>query len=290
MALTPLQRVLKKKLPILFVYIGWSRHYDGTETVKGTHGWLKTNPDDSSEGRAFIRDAEGRYVCGVGRGRDSPSPVHVVFVARDPSDGKRKAVGVYAAAELEEVNSWSVARAKRAMLFLTTRPTITAWAGDSGMRRWASREGTRGREHRELIQSFRRVVARCGASTPVRPRASVDAELEFLEGRVRKRLVIHRGREARLRVQKIMQRLRVDGRLRCEVPGCGFDFLKRYGELGRGYAQVHHLRSLSSADRGGTRTSLKDLAIVCANCHAMIHRGGECRKLRALLKHRKAVR
>ena len=44
----------------------------------------------------------------------------------------------------------------------------------------------------------------------------------------------HRGREKRLRKEKIREALaRGGGRLRCEVPGCGSDFFEVYGEVGR---------------------------------------------------------
>jgi predicted HNH restriction endonuclease len=71
--------------------------------------------------------------------------------------------------------------------------------------------------------------------------------------------------------------------LKCEVPGCGFDFEAVYGELGRDYAQVHHLKPLGDRTTP-SETKLNDLAIVCANCHAMIHRGGKCRPLDKLIQ------
>jgi len=92
-------------------------------------------------------------------------------------------------------------------------------------------------------------------------------------------MIRHRRREGALRDAKIMDGLkRGNGRLKCEVPRCGFDFIDVYGVLGSGYAQVHHLRPLSSV-AGAAETRLDDLAIVCANCHAMIHRGGESQPL-----------
>ena len=74
------------------------------------------------------------------------------------------------------------------------------------------------------------------------------------------------------------------GRLICEVPGCGFDFFERYGQLGHGYAEVHHIRALSALSETGQVTALSDLAIVCANCHAMIHRGGGTRPMDEIIK------
>ena len=66
------------------------------------------------------------------------------------------------------------------------------------------------------------------------------------------------------------------------VSKCGFDFEAVYGELGRDYAQVHHLKPLADRTKP-SQTKLDDLAVVCANCHAMIHRGGKCRPLDKLI-------
>jgi hypothetical protein len=108
-----------------------------------------------------------------------------------------------------------------------------------------------------------------------------DLELTAVEGAVRLRLVKHRSRERALRRAKLNAATE-SGRLRCEVPGCGFDFEERYGPLGRGYAQVHHLLPLAAMDEARA-VSLDDLAVVCANCHAMIHIGGKSRELKGLI-------
>jgi len=72
---------------------------------------------------------------------------------------------------------------------------------------------------------------------------------------------------------------------RCQV--CKMTFEEVYGELGREYAQSHHLRPLSRS-RANVKTRLEDLVTVCANCHCMLHlmRGHEhdLDKLRHLLK------
>jgi hypothetical protein len=61
--------------------------------------------------------------------------------------------------------------------------------------------------------------------------------------------------------------LRRRGTLACEA--CSFDFLAIYGERGRDFCEVHHTLPLSVGPRV---TSLRDLAIVCSNCHRMLHR------------------
>jgi 5-methylcytosine-specific restriction enzyme A len=113
---------------------------------------------------------------------------------------------------------------------------------------------------------------------------AADLEAAWFEGRRQRAFVYHRRREARARREKIRQALAENGgRLFCEVLNCGFDFVERYGPLGEGYAQVHHLLPLSSSHSDGRNVRLKDLAIVCANCHVMIHIGGKCRSLRGLI-------
>lgn len=113
-----------------------------------------------------------------------------------------------------------------------------------------------------------------------------DQEISAFEGDARMAFVRHRKREQKLRGAKLKQaREKLRGRLICEVPRCGFDFEAVYGELGRDYAQVHHLKPLGDRTTP-SETKLTDLAIVCANCHAMIHRGGKCRTLDDLIKKR----
>ncbi len=53
---------------------------------------------------------------------------------------------------------------------------------------------------------------------------------------------------------------------------CGFDFQATYGELGKGFIHVHHLRSLSTVDSEYQVDPIVDLRPVCPNCHAMLHR------------------
>lgn len=126
-----------------------------------------------------------------------------------------------------------------------------------------------------------------GRPTPRQgPPVTIDDELAAFEGEQRFHFVRHRTREAGLRDAKLEEALRNNaGRLRCEVPGCGFDFFERYGSTAKGYAQVHHLQPLSTRE-AASKTCLSDLAVVCANCHVIIHRGGQCRPLEGLITSR----
>lgn len=53
---------------------------------------------------------------------------------------------------------------------------------------------------------------------------------------------------------------------------CGFDFASRYGEIGKGFIHVHHLKPLGEIRAEYQLDAIKDLRPVCPNCHAMLHR------------------
>ena len=52
---------------------------------------------------------------------------------------------------------------------------------------------------------------------------------------------------------------------------CGFNFEKKYGEIGRGFIHVHHLKPLSEIREKYELNPIQDLRPVCPNCHAMLH-------------------
>ncbi|MFL1901040.1 HNH endonuclease [Streptomyces tauricus] len=120
-----------------------------------------------------------------------------------------------------------------------------------------------------------------------------DDELDDDFGAPEGRLLLrrHRARERNkgLRKKKIDSVLRKGGRLACEA--CGFDFEEVYGDRGAGYVECHHVVPLHEAGEGTTK--LSDLALVCANCHRMIHRRAPWptpAELRASIEHRRSTR
>ena len=101
---------------------------------------------------------------------------------------------------------------------------------------------------------------------------SNDSESESVfvkEGQVVYKL--HKLRERNQTINKKKKEIyhRRHGKLDCEV--CGFDFNAVYGELGSGYIEAHHRVPLSELS-GESKTRLDDLALVCSNCHRMLHR------------------
>lgn len=83
-------------------------------------------------------------------------------------------------------------------------------------------------------------------------------------------LVTHfsRERDPKLVAEKKKRFLEQTGKLDCEV--CAFNFLDVFGERGTAFCEVHHRDPLSQAPP--RNTTLEDLAVVCSNCHRMLHK------------------
>ena len=95
-----------------------------------------------------------------------------------------------------------------------------------------------------------------------------DEEEVSLGREGRSRAIVSRVRERSLRLRAAA--LALHGYL-CQV--CGFDFEATYGAWGRGFAEVHHVQELGAAPAEGVEVDPStDLAVVCSNCHRMIHR------------------
>lgn len=111
-----------------------------------------------------------------------------------------------------------------------------------------------------------------------------DYVRENFEGEVLYKLHKVRERDAELIKNKKRHVLEKIGKLECEV--CNFNFYEKYGEIGYGFIECHHLKPLSTYE-SRQKTTIKDLAIVCANCHRMLHRNIDdmsIEKLKGLLK------
>jgi predicted HNH restriction endonuclease len=78
--------------------------------------------------------------------------------------------------------------------------------------------------------------------------------------------------------------------LKCMV--CGFNFENTYGDYGKDYIHVHHRVPVSKGEQ--TVNPKDDLCVVCANCHAMIHRRRDntltLDELEAMIEEQKELR
>jgi len=87
--------------------------------------------------------------------------------------------------------------------------------------------------------------------------------------------------QRRYRYHKVIERNPQLSRRAKEIHGficmvCGFNFEEKYGKLGSGYIEAHHVVPLSQLplNKSITLSAKDDFKVVCANCHRMLHRKG----------------
>ena len=91
----------------------------------------------------------------------------------------------------------------------------------------------------------------------------------FPEGKLKlkQHLIRERNPEViKLAKERYLQR---HGKLICEV--CTFDFKEHYGDIGEGYIEGHHTKPIMEMAENEV-TKVEDIALVCSNCHRMLHR------------------
>jgi 5-methylcytosine-specific restriction enzyme A len=125
--------------------------------------------------------------------------------------------------------------------------------------------------NREELRRVAEAIRHGYAAREAVPGGVSDEEEEeaFPEGRVLYRLHRARERNKRLVRQAKLKAREKYGKLACSV--CSFDFAAFYGDLGEGFLECHHTTPLSELP-SGRPTRLSEIALVCSNCHRMIHR------------------
>lgn len=124
----------------------------------------------------------------------------------------------------------------------------------------------------ELASLARHIVSFAGSDSD-EPSETLPAlgpdEEEGNEGSILSRVHRYRERNHGLVEKKKAQVLYAHKRLFCEA--CGFDFEKAYGERGAGFIECHHTKPVSEL-QAGEKTKVVDLALLCSNCHRIVHR------------------
>lgn len=280
-------------MPLLFCNIGWMKHYDGIDNDSIDRGG-KYNEHSVGHEVCNFSDCAGTlygYVqptgqiklekLGASKNDDSVDGITVVWTA-GPESGGTVVVGWYRDATVfrdvqqipkptphQKVNGVSTYRIKApkagaTLLPIAQRELIIPRAVKGGIGQsnvWFADKP----ESAELVERVQKLIHAGGSA--ILP--DIDCAESVLEGNPRLIVHLRRERSRALVKAKIDATLRSTGRLCCEA--CGFDFNEKYGELGAGFCEVHHLQPLSKAD-GVVETVLSDLAIVCSNCHRIIHR------------------
>ncbi|HEY4062811.1 MAG TPA: HNH endonuclease [Puia sp.] len=93
---------------------------------------------------------------------------------------------------------------------------------------------------------------------------------EFPEGKIVERT--HKVRERNSLVIKIAKdnfKKNNNGRLFCQA--CRFDFEEKYGIIGIDFIEGHHILPVNEMNENH-KTKPEDIAMLCSNCHKMIHK------------------
>ncbi len=111
-------------------------------------------------------------------------------------------------------------------------------------------------------------------------------DTDFPEGKVVERM--HKAKERNQAVIRLAkEQFKAKNRkLYCQV--CGFDFFKKYGLRGLDFIEAHHVLPVSKLKKKSI-TKVSDIALVCSNCHRMLHRERpwlEMSELKDILKKR----
>ncbi len=100
-----------------------------------------------------------------------------------------------------------------------------------------------------------------------------DENLMITEGTKRNRNIILYKRSSKLR-DFAMKKYTADGHIKCLI--CFFDFFDFYGEIGKNYIEIHHVKPVLQYEAEEENKFLKDalenVIPTCSNCHRMIHR------------------
>lgn len=287
---------------IIFFNIGWMRNYNGMKGDSIARGGTN-NDDKNHESCNFstIRNQVYGYVQPTGKSKQvkkrqirieklgakktdkSISNITVVWTAAAPDSGGTVVIGWY----------------KNATVYRHSQPLKkrTHLQKDNGLNHY---QATTSKENAILLPVEKRIqiiprgvkggIGQSNVWYGNKPESKqyVDPVIKLIKGKQIKeipdidtsaisakegnpRLKTHliRERNSTLVQQKKEQVLQKTGKLCCEV--CGFDFYEKYGDIGEGFCEVHHLTPLSQSDHE-VETKIEDLAIICSNCHRIIHR------------------
>ncbi|TPQ33433.1 HNH endonuclease [Cupriavidus pinatubonensis] len=119
-----------------------------------------------------------------------------------------------------------------------------------------------------------RIRGESAASAKFEPFEQEDEE--FAEGRLLTRAHRRRERERSIRAKLINQRLSAMNGLACDACGEG-PRISATGLCDAGF-EAHHTLPLARAGESGTTTRLRDMALLCATCHRLLHRVMQTRK------------
>lgn len=104
----------------------------------------------------------------------------------------------------------------------------------------------------------------------------------YTEGRKKLRLHITKERNPKV-IREAKENFKSrNSSLYCEI--CGFNFEIKYGEIGKDYIEGHHILPLSQITEEYNIIRPEEIALVCSNCHRILHRKKPWLKVEELKK------
>jgi hypothetical protein len=233
---------------------GWARY---------PRSYVSLRKEEAAELEAIVQGVDRGNLRHEGRGAplwlnvDKPCKTLVIHTLNGCSDERRKGYGRFKpVGKIGKDGGW--------LPFDNILEAV-----DFGRRHW-SRYGAP------------KYCSNCANAVPLADLGDDEDEKGAEEGTRKLRMHLEIERDQNVVKRKRLWALKTTGKLECEV--CEFDFVKVYGPLGKDFCEVHHRVPLHELRKGEKRnTKLEDLAVVCSNCHRMLHRGRPaCYKVDAL--------
>ncbi len=130
---------------------------------------------------------------------------------------------------------------------------------------------TWGKASLATVSQIAEAIKKCVDAKEVQEATKIHVEYNYhaFESQILTRIHSVRERDRRI-VELKKERFKDEngGKLYCEA--CSFDFAQTYPRHGEGFIECHHVKPLSKL-LPGEKTTLDDLALLCSNCHRMVH-------------------
>lgn len=138
-----------------------------------------------------------------------------------------------------------------------------------------------------VVRAYRALTYRGGLDSDVESEGDVSAEFGLKKGTSvteTRKYAYHRKVERSSAAARLVKKHHGS---RCQA--CDLTFEERYGKIGKGFIEAHHLKPISTLTEGVpvTYNVAGDFAVLCSNCHRMIHRTedpGNVSAFRALIR------
>ena len=237
--------------------VPWIAVFDPTVTTSATRGYYVVY--------LFAKDMTAVYLC-LGQGTTA---VREEFGAQTHEELRRlaalmrarlpEAVGVFADTAIALGGSTRLAIDYEPAVALSKRYDLGSLPEEDVLQN----------DLREMLRLYSRLVARGGRENfeDISGTEAIETEGATIEERRRYRQ--HRKIERAANAAKLAKR--AHGHV-CQ--GCSIDFSVVYGAAGKDYIEAHHLTPLSELpeDVPVSLDPVRDFAVLCANCHRMVHR------------------